>query len=276
MEQIGRSWDLLKSCFGVLRNDKELLLFPIFSGIAGILVIALFALPLFASGLFEQGFMPFQTIILFFFYLCQAMVIYYFNAGLVGAALIRLEGGNPSFGDGMRIANSHAKAILGYAAISATVGLLLRSGKKRRGLGRSLGQLAGMAWTVATTLVLPIIISRKIGPLDAIAESTRLLKKTWGENILGAIGIWAGFKAVSFFYVVFSVAAVFACLQVSPSLTVAVAALLLMGLILLIILKSAISAIYTAVLYRYAAEGTAPAGFEQQQLDLAFSTDNRA
>ena len=34
MERFGRSWDLVKACFGVLRDDKELLLFPILSGIA--------------------------------------------------------------------------------------------------------------------------------------------------------------------------------------------------------------------------------------------------
>ena len=36
------------------------------------------------------------------------------------------------------------------------------------------------------------------------------------------------------------------------------------------IVKSAISAIYTAVLYRYAADGQAPEGFDAQQLELAF------
>jgi hypothetical protein len=273
MEQVGRSWDLLKSCFGILRSDKELLLFPILSGIAGLMVMALFAVPLMLAGLFEQGFMPFNMIVFFLFYLCQAMVIFYFNAALVGAALIRLEGGNPSFGDGIRIANAHAMPIFGFAAISATVGILLRSGRRKRGLTNTLGKLAGLAWNIATTLVLPLIVSRPIGPLDAIAESTRLLKKTWGENILGAVGIWAGFKAVMFLYVVFSVAAVFASLKASPGLAIAVAAILLAGLLALIILKSAISAIYTAVLYRYATEGNAPQGFEQQQLDLAFSAN---
>jgi Family of unknown function (DUF6159) len=275
MEQLGRSWDLLKSCFGILRSDKELLLFPILSGVAGLLVMALFAVPLMLAGLFERGFMPFNLIVFFLFYLCQAMVIFYFNAALVGAALIRLEGGNPSFGDGIRIANAHAMPIFGFAAISATVGILLRSGRRKRGLASTMGKLAGLAWSIATTLVLPLIVSRPIGPLDAIAESTRLLKKTWGENILGAVGIWAGFKAVMFVYVIASVAIVFTGLKAAPQLGIGLALFLLAGLLALIILKSAISAIYTAVLYRYAAEGSAPQGFEPQQLDLAFSA-NRA
>jgi hypothetical protein len=48
------------------------------------------------------------------------------------------------------------------------------------------------------------------------------------------------------------------------------AAVLLLGLLLIGVVKSAIKAIYTAVLYRYAAEGSAPQGFDAQQLSLAF------
>ena len=50
----------------------------------------------------------------------------------------------------------------------------------------------------------------------------------------------------------------------------ALGALLLLGLLLIGVVKSAIKAIYTAVLYRYAAEGAAPDGFDAQQLSLAF------
>jgi hypothetical protein len=270
MEQIGRTWDLLKSCFSILRSDTELLLFPIISALVGIVVLALFALPLIFAGFFEQSFSAINLIIYFLFYLCQSMVLFYFNAGLVGAALVRLGGGNPSFSDGVRIASAHVKPILGYAAVAATVGVLLRSGRKR-GLNKTLGKMAGMAWNVATTLVIPLIVSRPIGPLDAIAESAVLLKKTWGENIIGAVGIWAGFKTITFIYVLASIAVVIASIQASGILAGTIGVIALIGLMLLMALKSAISSIYTAVLYHYATEGQAPEGFASQQLDLAFN-----
>ena len=50
MEQFGRSWDLLKACFGVLRDDKELLLFPALSGLVSLAVIAVFAFVLDTRG----------------------------------------------------------------------------------------------------------------------------------------------------------------------------------------------------------------------------------
>jgi hypothetical protein len=270
MEQFGRAWDLLKSCFAILRSDSELLLFPVISALVSIAVLAIFALPLIVAGFFEQSFTAINLIIYFLFYLCQSMVLFYFNAGLVGAALIRLGGGNPSFGDGIRVASAHIKPILGYAAVAATVGVLLRTGRKR-GMNNTLGKMAGMAWNVATTLVIPLIVSRPIGPLDAIAESATLLKKTWGENIIGAAGIWAGFKAITFIYVVISVVVVIACIQASGILAGTIGIVALIGLMLLMALKSAISAIYTAVLYHYATEGQAPEGFASQQLDLAFA-----
>lgn len=272
MERFGRSWDLLKACFAVLRDDKELLLFPVLSSISAIVVLALFALPLFITQAFSNGFGVFGAAIGFAFYFCQYLVIFYFNAALVGAALKRLEGGNPTVSDGIGIANRNLTAILGYAAIAATVGMLLKRGRRRSGMLESLVRsLAGMAWTLGTFLVVPVLVTRKIGPLDAIAESARLLKKTWGENVIGTAGIWLGFGIVTFLYVLASVALVFAAATVSSSFALGLGILLGIGLLLIGTVKSAIGAIYTATLYRYAADGSAPEGFDTRQLSLAFA-----
>ena len=52
-DKISRSWTLVKASAAVLRSDKELLLFPVISSIAALLVAATFLVPVVGLGLFE-------------------------------------------------------------------------------------------------------------------------------------------------------------------------------------------------------------------------------
>ena len=193
-DKISRSWHLVKASAGVLRSDKELLLFPVISGIATLLVAATFMVPVLGLRLLEGGDIgPLGFVMLFLFYVTQYFVIFFFNTALVGAAMVRLEGGDPTVADGLRIARGKLGAILGYAAIAATVGLLLKAASERAGaFGKILIGLLGMAWTVGTFLVVPILVTRDVGPIDAVKESMTLLKRTWGENVAGNVGIGGG------------------------------------------------------------------------------------
>jgi len=159
--KFSRSWELVKASAGVLRSDKELLVFPVVSGIAALIVMATFALPIFALKIFSDGFGVLQGLVVFLFYLCQYFVIFYFNSALVGAAMIRLNGGDPTVRDGLQIANERLVPILGYAAIAATVGLLLQflKNKDNNFIVRMLGSLLGTAWTVASFLVVPVLVT---------------------------------------------------------------------------------------------------------------------
>ena len=112
-EKFTRSWELTKASAEVLRSDKELLLFPVISSIAALVVAATFLIPIFGLHLIEGDRMgPLGAVVGFLFYVCQYFVIFYFNVALVGAAMIRLEGGDPTVSDGLRIAKSKAGVIL--------------------------------------------------------------------------------------------------------------------------------------------------------------------
>ena len=54
-EKFSRSWELVKASAAVLRSDKELMLFPVISTIATLVVLATFAIPTFTLRLFEGG-----------------------------------------------------------------------------------------------------------------------------------------------------------------------------------------------------------------------------
>lgn len=272
-EKFSRSWGLIKASASVLRADKELMLFPILSSVATLLVLATFALPVFALKLFADGFNVFGAVIGFAFYFCQYSVIVFFNSALVAAATIRLEGGDPTFSDGIRAAKARLPAILGYAAIAATVGVLLQSLKNRDNnvIVRMIGSGLGMAWTLATFLVVPVLVNREIGPVDALKESVVLLKKTWGENAIGNVGIGAAFSLITTFVVLLGILATFLAWQASMVLAIGVAAAFLIGVLVLGVTQTALSGIYSAALYRYAVSHEAPAEFRGMALESAFA-----
>lgn len=272
--KFSRSWGLVKASASVLRADKELMLFPILSSIATLLVLATFALPVFALKLFANGFNVFGALLGFVFYFCQYSVIVFFNSALVAAATIRLEGGDPTFSDGIRAAKARLPAILGYAAIAATVGVLLQSLKNRDNnvIVRLIGSGLGMAWTLATFLVVPVLVNRNVGPIDALKESVALLKKTWGENAIGNVGIGAAFGLITMLVVLAGIIATLLAWQISAGAGIAVAALFLVCVLVLGVIQAALSGIYSAVLYRYAVSHEAPAEFRGLALESAFAS----
>ncbi len=275
MGKFQRSWALTKYSFQVLRSDKELLVFPLVASIAAIMVAATFVLPMFGLGLFENmdGSRSFELYVWgFAFYLAQYFVIFFFNSALVGAAMIRLDGGDPTVSDGLRIARSKWKQILGYAAIAATVGLILRALEQRAGfLGRIVIGFIGVAWTVATFLTVPLLVARDIGPVDAVKESANLLKKTWGESLIGngGIGLVMSLFNVALMVVGGGIVALLA-IQGLSSLAIAVGVVVVLAVIVTALVHSALSGIYSAVLYRYAVAGDAPQGFDGLLLQDAF------
>jgi len=142
MGKFARSWALMKSSANILRQDKELMLFPLLAGLASLVVIATFAWPVFALASshhaeFEgqrEHVSPIFMLVSFLFYFVQYSVVIFFNVALASAAMIRLDGGNPTLGDGIRVAMSKLPNIIGYALISATVGMILRALQERLGL----------------------------------------------------------------------------------------------------------------------------------------------
>ena len=276
-ERFSRSWSLVKASADVLRQDKELLVFPLLSTIAALLVAATFIAPAIGLGWIgqleeQQGFSPLMAAYGFLFYLVQYFVIFYFNTALVGAAMIRLDGGDPTVGDGLRIAGSKLGPILGYAALAATVGMILRAIQERAGfIGRWVAGLLGLAWTVATFLVVPVLVTRDVGPVDAVKESAMLLKKTWGENIAGQAGLGLAFGLIQFGIIIGGILLVVAAAMTqNMPLTILTAALVVVAVLVTALIHAALAGIYSAALYRYASGGEDTAGFNTAVLRQAF------
>jgi hypothetical protein len=272
----GRSWELAKASLSVIRSDKELLLFPFISFIGLVIVTISFIAPWLALGGLsdiESGRGPgiVSYVLAFVFYVVTYTVTFFFNTALVGAAMIRLDGGDPTVRDGFRIAFSRLPQIIGYALIAATVGMILRWISERAGLiGQIVSGIVGFAWNLATFLVVPVLVMERVGPIEAIKRSGSLLRKTWGEQLIGAGGIGIVFGLLFFVVMLLGIGLVFVAFNASITLAIVavIAVVLVLGLIALI--GSAASGIYTASLYRYATKGDPGETFRAETMQAAF------
>ena len=120
-------------------------------------------------------------------------------------------------------------------------------------------------------MTVPILVSRDIGPLDAVKESALLLKKTWGENLIGQGGVGVVFGLLQFAVIALTVVAVIAVAGTkSVALIVTVVALGVITMMVLALIQSALSGIYSAALYRHAM-GEDTVGMDSQMLASAFA-----
>lgn len=277
-ERLANSWELVRASAAVLRADKELVLFPVVSAVASILVAITFVVPLALSGIIDLATVDSQGVpaagyaLAFLFYLVQYFVIFFCNAALVGAALIRLGGGNPTVSDGFSVAFQRVGAILGYALVAATVGLVLRSISERGGpLSRLVASVFGLAWSLATYLVVPVLVVEGVGPIDAVKRSAGYLRKTWGEQIAGNLGMGVVFSLLALATLAVGVGGIVVVSATeSATLMVIVAGLLVLALVAIGLVASALSGIYAAAVYRYAAEGQAGSFFPAELVRHAF------
>jgi predicted Na+-dependent transporter len=264
--RFGRSFRLLGASWQVLKADKELLVLPlvsfVFISIATAAVLGL----AWAGGLGREreALTAVDYVYLFILYFVTYFIGIFFNAAVVGAATIRLRGGDPTVGDGLRMAASKTGKIAGWAAISATVGLILRSLEERFGwLGDLIVGLIGVAWSAITFFVVPVILYEPLGVIQSVKRSGSIFKQRWGETFVGQ-----GALGLAMFLLALPVIAVTVLIgMASPVAAAIVGGLLLAGLIAV---GSALSGIYNAALYRYATEGQASGAFSPQDLNAAF------
>jgi hypothetical protein len=275
MERIGRSWSLVKSSWGVLRQDRELLLFPIASGIVTLVALAVVLVIWFGSGGFDraeqEAFGLIDLVLLYLAYFVISTVVIFFNSALVAAANIRLQGGEPTLGDGFRIALSHLPSILGWAAISATVGIILQLLRERGGaVGAIVSLIGNLAWSLITFLVVPILVIEGVGPVEAIKRSGSLLRKTWGEQLVGAFSIGLVMGLVILALIVGGGAVTFLAFSVSEAIGVLLAIIVVIAVVIVGLISSALSGIFNVALYRYAVGEHSDQFFPQETLSGAF------
>jgi hypothetical protein len=280
-QRMSNGFSLAGSTWRVLTKDKHLIAFPLVSGFFFLLVVLSFAVPLatlvdwkqFEQQLQQNNNKPpvWVYAVSFAFYFCTYFVIIFCNSALISCALLRFNGETPSLTDGFRMALARLPQIFAWAVVSATVGVLLKVIENvHEKVGEIVASLLGTAWSVVTFFVVPVLVVEKIGPMAAVGRSVSLLKKTWGEALVGNMGL--NFILFLLFIPIILVFVVGVLLLAKGMVPVGIAVMVVAGILFLLhmAISSALHTIFLAALYQYAADDRVPEGFDRHVMATAF------
>jgi len=281
MGKFSRSWLLVKQSFTILRSDKQLMLFPVFSAISCFVLTAIIAtggaflmLPARAAAIaagerFNPNQSPLFLLGLFTLYVVNYFVIVFFNVALVGVANSRLMGGTWTFRDGLELAWARKGTILQWALLAATVGVILRTLEERLGLiGRLIMRIIGFAWTLACYFVVPVLAFEDLTPVDAVKRSAKLFRDTWGEKVIGGFSL----SLVSLVLMLPGVGLVIVAAYLGGGIGFLLGlAVMFLYFLLLSVFMSAVGGIFNAALYRYACFKQAPPAFSPELIASAWA-----
>lgn len=284
-DRFDRGLRLLRESWAVLMEDRRLLVFPICSGICSILAAAAFLIPLIVvGGLYSYHHDATRTSFhagpssalhyagIFAWYLVTYFIVVFFNVGLVACAGVRLRGGVATPGDGFRVAFNNTGRIFMWAVLAATVGTILRAIEERASwIGQIVAAIAGIAWTLATTFVVPVLVFEQVGPIDALKRSAAIFRRTWGESVIGNTGLSLVFGLLSLVGIVFIALGAFAA---PIGLLVGLLAALLYWVCLGIV-HAALQGIFQTAVYEYAANGAVLPAFSPDLITQAYVPKTR-
>jgi hypothetical protein len=308
MGTFGTTWMLMKASWGVVKNNKRLLILPIVSTICLLIVLASFVAPVVAAnwgvitgreelrlapkegaeegelnltpGIWEypaEG-APASDYVRFYgvalaFYFCNYFVIIFFNSAIVAAALFWMRDGQSSLSRGLGAAAKRLPQVAGWALLSAFVGLLLRVIESHKHGARIVASILGTAWTIMTYLAVPVLVVEGKGPFGALKGSISLLRKTWGQQLVGGFGFGIIYFLLALVgFAIIGAGAYLAGVTGSAAVGGLLVAAGVIYFALLVLVSSVMGPVFQAALYVYAKEGQAPESFGAELLSSAFRT----
>lgn len=274
-QTIEQTLALMSMSWGVLKRDRELIVFPLLTFLAVAAVLGAFAGVAYGAGTLDRFIAaggdraadtlePADWVFLAVLYLSVTFTGIFFNAALVAAALERLRGGNPTLASGLGAAAARWPAILGWAVIATTVGLLLQAVRERTPgfLGRLITAFVEGVWAYVTFFVVPVLVAEGVGPIEAIRRSGTLFRRSWGQQVTAAFG----FGLVYFLATIAALAVSVAAFAVHVALGIPVA---VFAFAIALGTVSALEGIFKAALYDFASGGS-PQGFDRDVLAHAY------
>lgn len=307
IERFNRSWLVFRTSCRVMRSNPKLLLFPVVSNLATLVIAAFFLLiPLMSLLLVDTGHSAFSAEhwqvlgrkdfngslaeqygpVVFFLGVGSYAVLVYLTSMFIAAfcntafyqQIMKALGGEPvSIREGLRFASTRIKAILLWSLLSGTVGLLIKSIAERFGiLGNIIMRFVGFAWSAASVFVIPIIVRENtVNPFTSLKNSVALLRRSWGEALIGYTGITM-ITTAAILFTLFPIGICIILLAVfnfSTGLAILIPFVLILELLFILLvgfLSNIANDIYRCSLYVYASEGVIPEHFTKDMMDAAW------
>lgn len=273
-ERLENGWKLTKSSFKILKANKQLIIFPVLSGICLMLIIGSFII----TSLAVNGWhvdnvedakrnLEYYGLI-FLFYLVNYFVVVFFNMALIHCTRSYFKGEEVSVSAGLQFSMSRVGAIFSWAVFAATIGLILRVIQENTGIiGKIITGIIGIVWSIATFFVVPVIAYENLGPIGAFKRSSQMMKEKWGESLV------AGFSFGLIQFLAFLVIGV-PLFLLGGALNIFVGiALAIAGIFIIMAILSAAQTIFISAVY-HKINGDVNKYFDQQLVDGLFVQKN--
>ena len=293
--KLQNSLELLKSSLRVIRDNPRLALFPIVSTLCLVVLALFFIVPLVALGTGQAGALAwmqsrgwqgtpgadhFREAFGWLYYSCGATIYLlslflgtFFNVAFYHEILRALAGEEVSVAGGLRFAGGRLRSILLWSLLAGTVGLIIRAIEERLGwLGKIVMAAIGTVWSVAAVFAIPVIIRQEnSNPLAVLRDSAAMLKKTWGESLVGFVGIQMAGAALALGAIATAVSAVILAIIVGQWwFGLILGAMWLLTVWAAGFLISLATHVYRCALYVYASEGVVPEPYTTDMMNAGW------
>jgi hypothetical protein len=188
-DRLSNGWTISMNSFSILKKNKQLIIFPILSGISLVLTAGVFILGILAVAGWDVDYINTNNrvlnyTLLFGFYFVNYFVVVFFNMALIHCSKLYFDGEEVTVSKGLQFSASRIGVIVSWAMFAATVGTILKVIQENTGtIGKIVTGLLGFVWGITTFFVVPVIAYENLGPVDAFKRSATLMKNKWGESL---------------------------------------------------------------------------------------------
>lgn len=276
-----RSWEITKLSFRVIGHDREMLLFPLLSGVFSVIFFIAMLFPSIISKLIENSKVDesYTLVMVFLSYLGLAFISTFFSVATVYMTKKRFAGEDSTFFESIKFAFSKFFLIFLWSVVSATVGLILKlvedAAKKSGGPIKyvlyGIRAIFGMAWAIVSVFVVPAMVYNNVGPIDALRQSASAVRKTWGESLARVYGL--GF--VQFLFILLGVLVFGGLLYffrfLDSYVLFVVGGVGVIYLLFVFLVFNVANTVYNTALFEYANTGKIPSGFSSDVIAGAYT-----